>query len=105
MGFKNLQAFNLTLLGKQAWNLVTKPESQITKLFKERYFPNCDFVEANIGHNPSYVWRCMWNWNSKFIVRGGCKWSNGTGEKINIWGKNWLNKGMPVTTPPNTQGA
>jgi hypothetical protein len=59
MGFKNLQAFNLAMLGKQAWNLVTKPSNLITKLFKARYFPNCDFFEANIGHNPSYVWRSI----------------------------------------------
>jgi hypothetical protein len=65
IGFKNLQAFNLALLGKQAWNLVTKSESLITKLFKARYFPNCDFVEANIGHNPSYVWRSIWKFHQK----------------------------------------
>ncbi|PNY07577.1 pentatricopeptide repeat-containing protein [Trifolium pratense] len=34
---------------------------------------------------------------------GGCKWSIGTGEKINIWEQNWLNKGLSITTPPNTQ--
>ncbi|MCH80360.1 replication protein A 70 kDa dna-binding subunit, partial [Trifolium medium] len=67
MGFKSLQAFNLALLGKQAWNLVTRPDNLITKLLKARYFPKCDFLEANIGHNPSYVWRSIWR--SKFIVQ------------------------------------
>jgi hypothetical protein len=55
MSFKNLQAFNLAMLGKQAWNLFTKPSSLITKLLKARYFPYCDLFESSIGHNPSYV--------------------------------------------------
>jgi hypothetical protein len=55
MGFKNLQAFNLAMLGKQAWNLITKPESLITKLLKAKYFPKCDFFDSSIGHNPSFV--------------------------------------------------
>jgi hypothetical protein len=89
------------MLGKQAWNLVTKPDCLITKLLKARYFPKCDFFEANIGHNPSYVWRSIWS--SKSVVKGGCKWSIGTGEKIDIWGQNWLKEGLSISTPPIMQ--
>ncbi|MCH90444.1 RNA-directed DNA polymerase (Reverse transcriptase) [Trifolium medium] len=63
MGFKNLQAFNLAMLGKQTW---TKPNSLITKSI----------------------------WNSKFIVKDGCKWSIGTGEHIRVWEQNWLKEGI-----------
>jgi hypothetical protein len=101
MGFKNLQAFNIAMLGKQAWNLTTKPSSLITKLLKARYFPNCDFFESSIGHNPSYVWRSIWS--SKSVVQGGCKWSIGTGENISIWEQNWLKEGMSLPTPSDLQ--
>ncbi|CAJ2647435.1 unnamed protein product [Trifolium pratense] len=101
MGFKNLQAFNIAMLGKQAWNLVTKPSSLITKLLKARYFPKCDFFDSSIGHNPSYVWRSIWS--SKSVVQGGCKWSIGTGENISIWEQNWLKEGMSIPIPSDMQ--
>ncbi|GAU17355.1 hypothetical protein TSUD_232310 [Trifolium subterraneum] len=68
MGFKSLGAFNHAMLGKQAWNLITKPDTLVAKLFKAKYFPHSDFLESSIGHNPSYVWRSIWS--SKFVVKG-----------------------------------
>jgi hypothetical protein len=101
MGFKNLQAFNLAMLGKQAWNLVTKPNTLITKMFKARYFPNFDFIEASIGHNLSYVWRSIWS--SKPVIKGGSRWSIGTRENINIWDQNWLMEGLSIPRPTYLQ--
>lgn len=54
LSFKLIREFNLALLGKQAWRFITSPESLVTKIFKARYFANCSFMEAVIGHNPSY---------------------------------------------------
>jgi hypothetical protein len=101
MGFKNLQAFNLAMLGKQAWNLVTKPNTLITKMFRARYFPNFDFIEASIGHNLSYVWRSIWS--SKSVIKGGSRWSIGTRENINIWDQNWLMEGLSIPRPTYLQ--
>jgi hypothetical protein len=39
MGFKNLSAFNLAMLGKQGWRILTNPELLISKLYKAKYFP------------------------------------------------------------------
>nr|ABN08840.1 RNA-directed DNA polymerase, putative [Medicago truncatula] len=57
MGFKGLKAFNMAMVGKQAWKLVSSPESLITRLLKAKYFPRSGYFGASIGHNPSYVWR------------------------------------------------
>jgi hypothetical protein len=100
MGFKNLQAFNLAMLGKQAWNLITKPESLITKLLKAKYFPKCDFFDSSIGHNPSFVWRSIWN--AKFVIQGGYKWSIGNGDTIKVWEQNWLKEGMSLPLSTDT---
>ncbi|XP_058726311.1 uncharacterized mitochondrial protein AtMg00310-like [Vicia villosa] len=86
MGFKNLSAFNYVVLSKQAWSLMTKPNTLVSCLYKARYFPNCDFLKSEIGHNPSYVWRSIWS--AKFMVQGGYKWSIGTGECISVWDQN-----------------
>jgi hypothetical protein len=59
MGFKDLLAFNLAMLGKQAWKFLSEPQSLVSRIFKARYFPTRSFLNANIGHNPSYVWRSI----------------------------------------------
>jgi hypothetical protein len=99
MGFKSLKAFNHAMLGKQAWNFLTKPDALVTKLFKAKYFPRSDFLEASIGHNPSYVWRSIWS--SKFVVKGGHHWSIGTGHNISAWDHNWLSDGTIMNKPEN----
>ena len=33
--------------------------SLVYHVFKAKYFPNCGFVEASLGANPSYVWRSL----------------------------------------------
>jgi hypothetical protein len=75
MGFKSLSAFNLSMLGKQGWRVMTNPDILISKIYKVKYFPRCDFLDANLGHNPSFVWRSICN--SKFILRAGSRWRIG----------------------------
>ena len=60
IGFRKLHKFNLALLGKQSWWLLTKPESLIAKVLKARYFPSCFVLDALLGANPSYTWRSIY---------------------------------------------
>ncbi|KAL0387985.1 UNVERIFIED_CONTAM: putative mitochondrial protein [Sesamum radiatum] len=39
LGFKNLEAFNLALLGKQLWRFLLRPESLVSRVLKAKYFP------------------------------------------------------------------
>lgn len=59
MGFEDLSTFNLSILRKQGWKFLTEPNSLVFRIFKARYFPNKSFLNASIGHNPSYVWRSI----------------------------------------------
>ena len=59
MGFKQLKPFNLALLANHGWRLLMGQNSLVYHVFKAKYFPNCDFVEASLGANPSYVWRSL----------------------------------------------
>ena len=56
IGFKHIHAFNLAMLGKQGWSLFSNQDTMIFKVFKAKYFPNKDFLDAKLGHSPSYVW-------------------------------------------------
>lgn len=49
LGFRNLHGFNIALLGKHIWNFTQNPNSLVTRVFKERYFPNSHVLQANRG--------------------------------------------------------
>lgn len=42
LGFRDLEAFNTTLLGKQVWRLITKPNLLMARVLKCKYFPKID---------------------------------------------------------------
>ncbi|XP_019168807.1 PREDICTED: uncharacterized protein LOC109164714 [Ipomoea nil] len=88
MGFRRVREMNLAMLGKQGWNFLTKPDALVTKVFKARYFPNCSFLEAKRGSNPSFVWSSIWE--SQTVLEKGLRWRVGNGESIRVWGDPWL---------------
>lgn len=55
MGFCNLKAFNLALLGKQAWRLQTQPDLLVSRLYKAKYYPHGDVWNASKRINGSFV--------------------------------------------------
>ena len=55
MGFKDLKAFNLTLLAKQGWRISQVIDSLSHQVLKAKYFPDSTFLEAQLGKNPSYT--------------------------------------------------
>ncbi|KAL0433785.1 UNVERIFIED_CONTAM: putative mitochondrial protein [Sesamum latifolium] len=52
MGFRNLRAFNIALLAKQGWRVMTKPTSLLSRVLRAKYFPHCSFWEAPVGSHP-----------------------------------------------------
>jgi hypothetical protein len=94
MGFKDLTAFNLPMLGKQGWKLQTDSDSLVSRIFKARYFPHGTYLTASLGHNPSYVWRSILQ--ARFIVRGGARWCIGTGASIPLMHEPWLSDGSCI---------
>uniref|UniRef100_A0A803PA05 RNase H type-1 domain-containing protein n=1 Tax=Cannabis sativa TaxID=3483 RepID=A0A803PA05_CANSA len=88
MGFRNLRSFNLALLEKQGWRLLTKPDTLVSRIFKARYYPQGFFFTSDIGHNPSYVWRSVLEAHP--LVLKGVRWTVGDGTSISILGEPWL---------------
>ena len=88
MGFRNLQAFNLALLAKQGWQILSNPNSLVSWVYKAKYFPHDDVLNSKKGSNLSYVWRSIHN-NLK-IIRKGTRWRVGNNKRIHIWEDRWL---------------
>jgi len=54
-----MENFNLALLDKQAWRLLTRPKSLCSELLRAIYFPSNDILSAQIGNNPSKTWKAI----------------------------------------------
>lgn len=101
LGFRNLEAFNLSMLGKQGWKLLSDSSSLFTRILKAKYFSRLDFLDATLGHNPSYTWRSLWSTQSLLTL--GHRWKIGDGSKINVWSMPWIRNLLslkPSTSPP-----
>jgi hypothetical protein len=48
MGFRDLRSFNLAMIAKQGWKILTNPSSLVAKIYKARYFPNSFFLTLNL---------------------------------------------------------
>jgi hypothetical protein len=57
-------------------------------IFKEKYYPNGEFLQAKLGSRPSFAWRSIFN--ARGVLEAGLRWRVGNGEKIKIWGDKWL---------------
>uniref|UniRef100_A0A803NGT2 Reverse transcriptase domain-containing protein n=1 Tax=Cannabis sativa TaxID=3483 RepID=A0A803NGT2_CANSA len=88
LGFRDFRNYNLALLGKQAWRLLTAQSSLVTKIYKARYFPNDNFLNANVGNNPSFIWKSIIE--TKDIIKAGARIRIGTGAITNILTDPWL---------------
>ena len=72
MAFRHLYAINLTMLGKQGWRLMTNHDIIVTKVFKAKYFPSGNFLDAQLGNNLSFVWRSIHA--LQVMVNQGLRW-------------------------------
>ena len=76
------------MLAKQGWRLQTETDSLLYSVFKSKYFPNYEFVDASLGRNPSFAWRSIMA--AQDIVQKGRRWQVGNGRSIMIWKDKWL---------------
>jgi hypothetical protein len=88
MGFRDMQAFNVALLGKQAWRLITNPNSLCAQVLQTRYYHNCNFMEANAPRATSRTWRAILV--GRDALKIGLIKRVGSGETISIWHDSWI---------------
>lgn len=82
LNFRRLHEFNLALIGKQVWRMLTDPNILIARVFKAQYFSNMSFFETTSKQNDSFVWRFFLA--SKDLIRKGFTWRIGDGVDIAI---------------------
>lgn len=76
------------MLAKQSWRLLKDPDSLSAKLLKAVYFPDRDFLDAEVGAHPSQVWRAICAGTE--ILKQGIVKRIGNGQTTSIWNQNWI---------------
>jgi ribonuclease HI len=91
LGFRDLHLFNLAMLARQAWRLITNADSLCAQVLRAKYYPQGDPLQAREHPGISYSWRS--------IVRGfdalkqGLIWRIGDGTRVHIWQDPWIPNG------------
>lgn len=78
----------MTMVAKRGWHLLANLNSLVPRCYKARYFPSLSFLDANLGNNPSFVWRSIWQ--ARKISNLGCRWDIGDVRNISVMTSPWL---------------
>ncbi|XP_039068130.1 uncharacterized protein LOC120214252 [Hibiscus syriacus] len=92
-GHGDLGKFNIALLAKQRWGLISNPSSLVARLLRAKYFPNSSLLQASLGGHPSLIWRSIWS--ARRLIEMGIGWRIGNGHSVDIWNDYWLSE-FPV---------
>lgn len=84
---------------KQAWRIVKFPHSWVARLYKARYFPDCDFWTAPILLLPSFSWRSIL-YSCELLSQGSFS-QIGDGFDTNIWSDHWIPGGVDALPLPS----
>jgi hypothetical protein len=88
LGYRDLEHFNRALLAKQGWRIIQNTRSLVAQVLKKKYFSKDYFLMSQLGSNPSYVWRSIWE--AKDLVQVGMLWRVVDKNSIKIWGDKWI---------------
>ncbi|CAL1393718.1 unnamed protein product [Linum trigynum] len=72
LGFRPFHTFNMALLAKQAWRILTNKDTLWVKVLKSIYFPNSDFLNGKKGSKASWIWSSLCeekSWMGQGLIR------------------------------------
>jgi ribonuclease HI len=98
LGFRDLHLFNLAMLSRQAWRLLTNPNTLCGQVLKAKYFPRSNILHCTPRYGTSYTWRSILR--GVELLKEEIIWRIGNGESVRIWEDPWLPKGdtrKPIT--------
>lgn len=101
MGFQELESFNLALLAKQLWSILTKLETLLTSVLKDKYFKKSSILDMQVKNNASFMWKILTA--AREVIQKCMKWQVGDGASIKIGSDPWVptSSSFKFQTPTN----
>ncbi|CAN0906115.1 Uncharacterized mitochondrial protein AtMg00310, partial [Linum grandiflorum] len=96
LGFKNFSDFNQVLLARQAWRILSEPDSLLAQILRGRYFHTTSFLNAVLGSRLSWGWRSILHGRDLLIK--GLRYQIGNGISIRALSDPWIPSFSPA--PP-----
>ncbi|KAH1107357.1 hypothetical protein J1N35_011125 [Gossypium stocksii] len=103
LGFRNLSQFNVVLLAKQGWRLISYPSSLLARVLKAKYYPRSNFLKAQLETLPSLTWKSIWA--AKGLLKKGLCWRIRRGNKVSIWNDCWIQGIDSIARPYNSRNS
>jgi hypothetical protein len=88
MGFRDLELFNLALLHKKGWRLLTNPNSLCARVLSGRYYPDGDFTNVVAPKTASKTWRAILD--RRRALQAGLIKRIGSGDSVSMWNDRWI---------------
>jgi hypothetical protein len=88
LGFRDIHGFNMAMLAKQAWRLLTNPDSLCVRVLAAKYFPEGGVLKAKPKSNMSYTWRIILS--GVEVLKKLIIWRVGDGRRVRIWEDEWI---------------
>ncbi|KAL4319353.1 hypothetical protein GQ457_18G009190 [Hibiscus cannabinus] len=87
MGFKDLHLFNIDLLGKHLWRLLSEPGSLLYRTLLAKYFSDGDLLHASAPARSSFAWKGLHHALSR--LRDGFFWTLGIDSQVRLFRDRW----------------
>lgn len=91
LGFRDMNCFNQALLARQAWRLLTVPESLCACVLKAKYYPNGMLTDTSFPQVSSPSWKGIVH--GLDLLKKGLIWRIGDGQITKIWRHHWIGHG------------
>ena len=72
----------MAMLCRQAWRLLTNPDTLCGQVLKAKYFPQSDILSCRPYVGVPYTWRSILE--GAELLKEGLIWRIGNGEKVKI---------------------
>lgn len=60
LGFRSLHGYNIAMLDKHIWNFIHIPDTLVARVFKAKYFPGFNILDADRTGVSSFIWFGIW---------------------------------------------
>lgn len=70
------------MLAKQLWRVISRPNTLMANILKEKYCKNGDLLDAKAKCHSSFAWKSMLA--ARDLINQGLIWRVGNGESIKV---------------------